>query len=260
MKKAGFFAWALLVAVLFVSNVHGSTVSISDLPAYDWYHGCGPTAAASIIGYYDLHGYDSLFDASGWDEVRLTSNVQDEISSLEHNTMYDPDPDLPGTPPPDTSIADFFHTSENKPYGWSWLSDSDDAFEGYANYKGYSDWNAWYERYDSFTWDDLTTQIDNNNPVMFLVDRDANGATDHFVPVLAYNDDTREYGCYTTWSESETISWHDFQGMGNNWGVGYAICVEPGAPDLAPVPSSVLLLGTALASLTGIRIRKSFKE
>ena len=38
-------------------------VLLENVPAYDWYHGCGPTAAASIIGYYDMQGYSNLFDA-----------------------------------------------------------------------------------------------------------------------------------------------------------------------------------------------------
>ena len=38
---------------------------IGEVPAYSWYHGCGPTAVGSVLGYWDLHGYPNLFDASG---------------------------------------------------------------------------------------------------------------------------------------------------------------------------------------------------
>ena len=259
MKKCILFLCGIFVTIIFAANTSAAVVSISTMPAYNWYHGCGPTAAASIIGYYDLNGYDSLFNASDWDNVKLTSNVQDEISSPEHNAKYDSHPDASGPAPPDTSIADFFHTSDNQPYGWSWLSDADDAFIGYANYKGYSDWNAWNESYGNFTWNDLTTEIDNNRPIMFLVDTDGNGNADHFIPVFGYNDSTIEYGCYDTWSENETIRWETFQEMGNNWGIGYATYVRPGDLNPVPVPATILLLGTGLAGLAGKKIRSKKK-
>ncbi len=235
-------------------------VTISGVPAYDWYHGCGPTAAASVLGYYDMNGYDNLFDASGWDAVRLTTNIHDEISSPEHNAKYDSHPDAPGPAPADTSIADFFHTSENQPYGWSWLSDADDAFTGYANYRGYDDWNAWNEGFGDFTWTDLITEIDNDRPMMFLVDSEGNGQTDHFVSVLGYDDrgaDGLWYGAYNTWHEGETIDWYQFRGMSANysWGVGYGTFIRGGAPDPAPVPepSALFLFGFGLTALVSFR-------
>jgi hypothetical protein len=205
----------------------GSAKVISGVPAYNWYHGCGPTAAASIVGYYDLHGFDNLFDASGWDEVKLTANVQDQISSPAHNAKYDPDPDDPDLPvPPNTSIACWFRTSVDLPYGWSYLTYSNDALSGYMDYRGYM-CISWFKGYGvgEFAWDDLVNEIDANRPLMFLVDTDGDYATDHFVPVLGYDDrgiDGKYYGCYTTWSEDETVVWKEFRGTGAAWGVGYA--------------------------------------
>lgn len=239
------------------SNVNATIITISDVPAYYWCHGCGPTAAASIIGYYDLNGYDSLFDASGWDNVRLTANVRDEISSPAHNAKYDPHPDAAGPAPPDTSIADFFHTSEGLPKGSSYLSYADDVFIGYANHRGYNDWNAWNESYASgvFTWADLTNEIDNNRPMMFLVDTNGDNSTDHFVPVIGYDDSEMKYGAYTTWSEAETIEWYDFQGMGNNWGVGFATFVQPGIAEV-PEPTTLALMTLSLVGIGFARKKK----
>ncbi len=260
-KKIVFGLLNFITFLLFAINANATTVTISDMPAYNWYHGCGPTAAASIIGHYDLNGYDALFTASGWDNVRLTSKVKDEISSPEHNAKYDPDPDNSSLPDPaDTSIADFFHTSENLGYGWSYLSYADDAFTGYADYRGYNDWNAWNESFDTgdFSWADFTNEIDNDRPMMFLVDTNADGATDHFIPVFGYNDSTLQYACYTTWSEDETISWYDFQGMGNAWGIGYATFITPGASDApVPEPATLLLFGIGLLGFAGVSRKKA---
>jgi len=240
------------VIFLLAINANATSVVLSDMPAYNWYHGCGPTAAASIFGYYDLNGYDSLFDASGWDDVRLTSNVEDEISSPAHNEKYNPPLDESAPAPPDTSIADFFHPSENKPYGWSYLRDADDAFREYANYRGYNDWGAWNERFGAFTWDDFTNEIDNDRPMMFLIDTNADGGTDHFVPVFGYDDKTMKYACYTTWSEKEAISWRSFQGLGKYWGIGSATFVSPGASDAVPEPATMIFFCVGLIGLAGI--------
>lgn len=210
-------------------------VILDHVPSYDWYHGCGPTAAGSIIGYWDVHGYNGLFAASGWDAVRQTANVQDEISSPLHNAKYDTTPDNAAlADPSDTSIADFFHTSEDTlGYGWSYLSNADDAFEGYAASKGYSFHAQNHTAFgNGFNWQNLISEINAGRPAMFLVDRDGNGVTDHFVPVIGYDDrgnDGKWYGFYTTYHEAETVTWQEFLPMGKDidWGVGYVTEIRP---------------------------------
>lgn len=219
------------------------SVALSNVPAYNWYHGCGPTAAASIVGYYDALGLDNLFTASGWDNVKFTGNIQDQISSPAHNAKYDPHPDDASLPtPPNTSQACWFRTSVNQPYGWSWLSYADDCFIGYAEYRGY-ECTAWNETFGSqFTWADLMGEIEAGRPMMFLVDTDGNGGTDHFVPVLGYQEmgGVQYYGCYTTWSENESVIWKQFRGMGDAWWVGYATFVN-----IVPERTSSLMMAMA---------------
>ena len=221
-----------------------SSKLLSGVPAYDWYHGCGPTAVASIIGYYDLRGYSNLFDAEGWDQLSLTANVQDQISSPAHNARYDPMPDDISLPvPPKTSIAGWFRTSVFPlAYGESAVNNADDAFRGYAEYRGYECVSENLSYDPTTSWDFLVEEIDNDRPVMFLVDSSGNGSTDHFVPVLGYDDrgaDGRYYACYTTESEDETVQWRPFRGMSSSWdwGVGYITYAH-----LTPEPATVAML------------------
>ncbi len=243
-----------------VSSADTSTSStakaIDSVPAYNWYHGCGPTAAASVLGYWDLQGFPNLFDASGAN-VFLTSNVQEQISSAAHNAKYDPTPDASGPAPAYTSIADWFQTSVDPlDFGWSYLSYAEDAFEGYAAYRGYQ--FAAETVGFSGLWDDLVQEINAGRPFLGLVDTDGNGATDHFVPVLGYDDrgvNGRYYGLYTTWSESETIDWEPFRPLGNAWGIGYATLVTPlSPPSVVPEPASWLFVLTGcIISMIGAR-------
>ena len=67
-------------AFLLISGLASKSqaVTISNVPAYDWYHGCVPTAAASIYGYWDLLGYKNFFDETG--DIYSTTSIQDQIS------------------------------------------------------------------------------------------------------------------------------------------------------------------------------------
>ncbi len=224
-------------------------VVLSDVPAYRWYHGCGPTAAAAVLGYWDLQGYANLFDASG-EDLYWTDNVKDQISSPEHNAKYDQEDDANLPVPPMTSIADWFGTSVDPlDYGWSYLSYADDAFIGYADYRGYA-FDSWYESLGSglFTWEELMAEIDAGRPMMFLVDADGNGGTDHFVPVLGYDDRGDEglwYGVYTVsiFGELENVAWKQFRPMSADykWGVGHGIFVHP-----VPEPAGLVLIALGM--------------
>jgi Peptidase_C39 like family len=239
----------LLVLLVASSAAFGQTV-IEGVPNYVWYHGCGPTAVGDIFGYWDANGYSNLFVDS--------ISVQDQISSPEHNAKYDPNPDNPSLPvPPKTSIADYFNTSVNQGYGWSWLSDAVPAVTGYAAYRGY-DFAASTEWWGSFTWTDLVTEINAGHPMMFLVDSNGDASTDHFVPAIGYEtlNGINYYGLYTEWTSGVApIVWEPFQYMSSSyaWGVAAATFIDPiSAPDNVtsiPEPMVTLLLLMGIFSI-----------
>ncbi|MHC4623505.1 MAG: hypothetical protein ACYS4W_06335 [Planctomycetota bacterium] len=229
------------------ASLAGVEVVLS-VPGYSWRHGCGPTAVGMVVGYYDILGYRGLIPGNA---ATQSSAVNEAISSggdsskpnppgsEEHYEDYavpqDYSPDLltddyisqGRAAHTDNCIADYMDTSKstrNNYYGWSWSSDVGPSFLSYVNQQ-----NSWYrpsyERYrmsSTLSWDVLTTEIDNGRPMVFLVDTDGNGGTDHFVTVVGYRSTpVQQYGCLDTWQPVDIVRWCDFEAMsgGQSWGI-----------------------------------------
>jgi len=247
----------IIIILLFCSTAYASPVTIDNVPAYSWYHGCSPTAVGMVLGYWDMNGYDNLFDATGSD-VFLTANVQDHISSPEHNYFYDPKPDRTGTPPPDTSIADFMGTSEGSlSMGSTYVSRIDDGARNYAAWRGYTDWVS-YNTSTDFQY--IVDEIDAGRPLVGYVASGTSGPN-HSVPIIGYDLANMLYGFYTGWGESESIMWQPYRGVSSQWawGVRSLTYIRPGEPDeLNPVPepSTLILFGVGLLGLAKIQRKR----
>jgi hypothetical protein len=230
-----------------------SSKVISGVPAYLWHHGCGPTAAGMVVGYWDTHGYGLLIpgDAS-WQ----SNAVDDAIANTPHYNDYslpmDNANDHP-SPLPDRSeppvgdehasncVGDFMKTSWSAAgnyYGWSWFSHVDNALQDYVNWAN-ANYGASYnvsvqnETWGSFTWGDLVTEINANRPLVLLVDTDGNGGTDHFVTAIGYRDTYgyQEYACLDTWGTG--VRWERFRDVGHDWGIfGATTCTITGGVQL----------------------------
>jgi hypothetical protein len=220
----------------YVSKTKAFTVQkiISGVPAYLWKDGCGPTAVGMIAGYWDSHGFPKLLPG---DPSTQTADVNNAIASIEHYNDYSvpvesappvvPDKsELPvGDEHANNCIADFMKTSQSvvgNIYGWSFGRDIKPSWENFiANkapeYIGIC--NAYY--FSSSSWDTLVSNIDRSVPMVFLVDTDGNGDTDHFITVNGYQTENgiNYYGCYNTWDSGQ--HWYAFAQMatGVNWGV-----------------------------------------
>ncbi len=238
----------------------GSEVSIVGVPAYLWRHGCGPTAVGMIAGYYALNGYDDLLDGSSSTQTDAVQqmiasqgssadpgNYEDYCEPLDYTTIKADKSEAPaGDEHTDDSIADFMKTSqsvESLLYGWSWSDDIIPAFVAYAPYRSsaYTVTGTQYYMGTTLTWSVLTTEINANRPMAFLVDSDGDGTTDHFVAVIGYRDSpSQQYACYDTWDNS--VHWYNFRAMSSSyifgvWG-GMAFTLS-GGTDPEPDPDLV---------------------
>ncbi len=217
-------------------------VVIPYVPAYLWRHGCGPTAAGMVLGYWDRRGYDDLMpgDASTQTEAVQqmiasdgpASNFADYCEPLDASTpdiLPDKSEDPPGDEHPDECVADYMRTSQSQygmRYGWSWYSDIARSFQGYipaasgGRYQA-SVTNLWLGSMPMLTWDIFRAEIDAGRPMVLLVDTDGSGGTDHFVTAIGYDDagGARRYACLDTWGTS--VRWADFAPLmaGQPWGI-----------------------------------------
>lgn len=258
-------AGALLLAPAHTASAAAVTLAV---PAYLWRHGCGPTAAGMVIGYWDAHGFPALIpgdattQTTAVDEAIASSIVEqshytDYVLPMETGSEPAPLPDKSEPPAgdehPSNSLGDFMHTSWSAVgnyYGWSWFSDVAPAFSGYIQYVNqttgshYTAVTQKYYMYDgSLSWDLLKNEINAGRPVIFLVDSSGDGYTDHFVAVRGYDESggVLYYGANNTWDTNSEPHWYEFGPMqsGKPWGVYGAITLQ--VQDISSLDHSVFL-------------------
>jgi hypothetical protein len=219
-----------------------TTVTISGVPAYQWHHGCGPTAAGMVVGYWDGHGFDVLVSGDAHTQTTAVNEMIASEGAASNYTDYcepidyypDLFPDLSEPPPgdehADECVADYMNTSQsyhNNRYGWSWFSAVGPALEdfplralGSGGHYAVTE-NLYMLWSGSLNWDRFRTEIDAGRPMVLLVDTGGDGSTDHFVTAVGYAmvDDMQYYACLNTWDSG--VHWFEFAPMGEGqaWGI-----------------------------------------
>jgi len=207
-------------------------VVLQNVPAYLWHHGCAPTAAGMVIGYWDGRGFDALVSGSAATQtsavntmIASSGNYNDYCLPLDEPPTMLPDRSEPpaGDEHPNDCVADLMKTSQsayNNYYGWSYFNVIDDAMSGYAamvapQYTVTTENQMWGD----FTWAKFRAEIDAGRPVVLLVDTNADGTTDHFVTGIGYDTSTNQYACRDTWDTG--VHWFTFSelGFGQPWGI-----------------------------------------
>jgi len=207
---------------------------VLDVTAYLWHHGCGPTAAGMVMGYWSMNGYEQLVKYGV--PAMIAGDHGDSVCGAPIGDHYH-DYSCPidgGSPIPDMSelggahtsdcIADFMRTSWSAAYnlyGWSWFVDVGQALLAYPPYADptYTHFRMRELDFSSVSFTDYKAEIDAGRPTVFLVDTDGNGVTDHFVTGIGYSEDPPKYGVHDTWDQS--IHWYLWRAIapGVSWGI-----------------------------------------
>ncbi|MEW6251551.1 MAG: C39 family peptidase [Planctomycetota bacterium] len=226
---------------------------ITGVPAYRWRHGCGPTSAGMVIGYWDGRGCSWLITG---DASTQTASVNLRIASGDdvnghYRDFSKPLDDSSTGIKRDMSqaatnthsnhcLADFMHTSWSlygKYYG---ATTRDHMPPGIVNFIDTMNlWNGTSYQFESSleswatpSWSKLVYEIDNNRPVVLRVDSDGDGAGDHYVTGIGYRDTRgyQEYACFDTWGTG--TRWERFRAVSSSyaWGITHVIYVRPKPP------------------------------
>jgi hypothetical protein len=228
-----------------------------------------------IVGYYDTLGYDDLISGSATNQTDAVNQAiasggdatnpyppgserhyEDYASPVDSypNLLTDDYIASSRTPHIDNCIADYMDTSKSTRsnyYGWSWSSDVGPAFVNYVSQQN-SAYEPSFQQYNTYngtlTWSVLMSEIDAGRPMVFLVDTDGDGGTDHFVTITGYRTSpSLQYGCWDTWSTTD-IRWENFADLdpGTAWGIwgGWALRLR--------APLTVTKDGTGSGSITSI--------
>jgi len=188
---------------------YGPYTLADDVPAYEWWHGCSPTAAGMLVGYYDGLGYSNLIPGSA---ATQTDEVNEAIASTgggdyegnggintpgtlgqghipdyalyngindSQTDQIEPDMSDPAVvaaqgiePHVDNCLADFMGTSRSflgLRFGLTWSVNIGPGVEDYFEYKGYTA-DAELFQWGQFSWADYVNSISQGSPVLFGVD------------------------------------------------------------------------------------------
>lgn len=228
--------------------VSAGAVTIT-VPAYRWTHGCGPTAAGMVIGYWDLQGFPALYPTNNdslWSEavkegiassVGIKNHYNDYSLPIDDNTNLQADCSTTTgcVPHADNSLADFMYTSRashGMKYGWSSFGFVSDALEDYVQYINDTQGTNYFANATEYAiynssldtlWSVFTTEIDAGRPVVFLIDTSADGSTDHFITATGYDisdSGQRMYRLNNTW-DYNLENWYNFEAIapGVGWGI-----------------------------------------
>ena len=237
-------------------------VVIPGVPGYIWRDGCGPTAVGMVVGYYDGHGWPDLIpgDATGEttdvDQAICSHGSASQPQSFEDYAL--PEETVAGQVLADKSaapagdehasncVADFMHTSwsaEGLPYGGSFSNKVGPGFSGYVKSK-YPDSAPAVTTYSgsNLTWTLVKQEMTASRPMVFLVDSNGDGMTDHFVTAVGYRETNGypEYACWDTWN-SGLLRWQQFRAVSAayQWGVwgAFAISIQAAQPSPTPTPT-----------------------
>ena len=219
MKK-----WAVLgVAILaFSSNSAQATrVVLDNVPHYEWWYGCTPTAAGSLMAYWDSQpGFENLYkkgDAQVWGGNGTTGTKRIVASQNYINGDYDPPDCLASFLGTDITTNATSNTDINA--GLKAFAEWDDTSE-YDMKDGYQAITKPYME-TSAVFDPIKAEIDAGRPVLLTMSAPGKA---HSVLAYGYDDDITFQVYDVGISESITVpgfavmdTWTPGSGSDSRW-------------------------------------------
>ncbi len=232
------------------ATINYSYAILHDVPGYEWWHGCGPTAAGMLVGYYDQNTqFQNLIDGEA---TTQTDDVNEAIAS-SGNGIYTGDGGIivagdPGTghipdyalydeiddsddedPTPDMSeinqggahsadcLADFMRTSWSRDglrFGETLLANIGTGLQAFFRYKSYATPTTQTIGWANYSWNQFMAEIDAGRPMILFVD--AVEEEDQTAPETADHFVTAVG--YNTWTQEyasydtngNSVSWHSW--------------------------------------------------
>jgi hypothetical protein len=218
-----------------------SEAVLLNVPSYVWRHGCVPTSAGMLLGYWDEQGFENLIAG---DASTQTSAVNETIASTEHyndyslpndsstpNILPDKSENPVGDEHTNNSLGDYIYTSfsiYDLRYGWSYFSPVPDALKAYISSVEPAYYTNSTNVYGIPAWEDYKAEIDAGRPVLLGVDTTGSGQSDHMIIGIGYSDErsgytgTPMYASYDTWGH--TVRWQEYAPVasGQAWGIAAA--------------------------------------
>jgi hypothetical protein len=243
--------------------VHATMVKLENVPDYQWTNGCSPTAATMMMAYYAInsyggHSYSNLIPG-GTPPLNTFNNPNALVTSAIDTMAHDM-----GT----TGGATTFHYYANggKFTPQDALANGLQGHDGtyglyqYVKNAGYNA-DAFTEQISNtstdpnkFTFTDFETGINEGRPVLLSMFGTAGG---HTVLGYGYDDSTMSIYIRDTWATGGYFGGGIMQWGGTYDGMSLYIATDL-TPSSSPVPepATMLLFGTGIAGLAGMRRRK----
>ncbi len=221
-----------------------SVSRVLDVPDYNWYYGCCPTAIGDVLGYWDQRGYPNVIP--GENGNAMTQNVKNAIASPAHIVSGQQDRpggshylgggtfrDSPAYPrhqsQPDC-IADYVKEVDfgTNPYNVH------DGLLNYLHSKGEQGWTIARVRYNGTPdiWHDVVKSIQSGMPVVAFVDGNGAGDLSHCVPIIGFDKATHMYAVHNEGDHgANAVKWYHFNYLkpGAAYGIwGVSFIVPPG--------------------------------